>query len=55
MVVSQLNAEAKWAPKDGKWEETDFESQIKKLEREAEDRLDEKVSEMMKNVESVGK
>lgn len=54
-VVSQLHAEAKWAPKDGKWEEKDFESQIKKLEKEAEERLDEKISDMMKNVESVGK
>jgi hypothetical protein len=54
-VVSQLNAEAEWVPKEGKWEEKDFESQMKKLEKEAEERLTEKVSEMMRNVESVGK
>lgn len=52
-VVSQLKAE--WAPKEGKWEEKDYEGQMKKLEAEAEERLDEKISEMMRNIENVGK
>jgi hypothetical protein len=53
-VASQLNAE--WKPAEGdKWEEKDFEAQIKKLEKEAEERLDEKIAEMKAGIESVGK
>lgn len=52
-VVSQLKAE--WAPKEGKWEDKDFEGQIKKLEVEAEERLNEKIADMMRNIEAVGK
>jgi hypothetical protein len=53
-VSSSLCAE--WKPKEGeKWEEKDFEAQIKKLEKEAEERLDAKIEEMMRGVESVGK
>lgn len=51
---SQLNAE--WKPKDGeKWDEKDFEAQIKKLEAEAEERLDAKIDEMKRSVDTVGK
>lgn len=53
-MASQLNAE--WKPKDGaKWEEKDFEAQIKKLEKEAEERLDAKIADMKAGIESVGK
>lgn len=52
-VASQLNAE--WVPAEGKWEEKDFEGQLKKLEKEAEDRLDDKIAEMKASIESVGK
>ena len=52
-VVSQLKAE--WAPKEGKWEEKDYEGQLKKLETEAEERLDDKIADMMRNIENVGK
>jgi len=49
VASTQLSAE--WAPSDGKWEDKDFENDIKKLEKEAEERLDAKISEMMANVE----
>ena len=43
-------------PSDGsKWVEKDFESEITKLEKEAEERLDAKIKELEANVESVGK
>jgi len=52
---TSLSAEPSWAPTDGsKWEERDFEGELKKLEAEAEDRLDKKIAEMMSNIESVG-
>ena len=35
-------------------EDVDYEAQFKKLQSEAEDRLDEKVEELMKNIETVG-
>lgn len=48
-------ADPEWAPADGyKWEEKDFESEIKKLESEAEDRLDAKIKELEGNVATVG-
>mmetsp|Transcript_52966 Transcript_52966/g.63775 ORF Transcript_52966/g.63775 Transcript_52966/m.63775 type:complete len:83 (-) Transcript_52966:200-448(-) len=51
-----FSEEPKWEPAEGmKWEEKDFEAEIKKLEKEATERLDEKVSDMMKNIESTGK
>lgn len=53
-VSTSLSAE-KWSPPEGgKWEEKDFESDLKKLEKEAEERLDAKISEMMSKVESTG-
>ncbi|CAB9516642.1 expressed unknown protein [Seminavis robusta] len=51
-VSTSLSAE--WKPADGKWEETDFESELKKLEKEAEERLDSKISDMMSKVETTG-
>eukprot|EP00594_Rhizosolenia_setigera_P004049 CAMPEP_0178952508 /NCGR_PEP_ID=MMETSP0789-20121207/7874_1 /TAXON_ID=3005 /ORGANISM="Rhizosolenia setigera, Strain CCMP 1694" /LENGTH=81 /DNA_ID=CAMNT_0020633607 /DNA_START=79 /DNA_END=324 /DNA_ORIENTATION=- len=48
-------AEPKWEPAEGyKWEEKDFESEIKKLESEAEDRLDAKIKELEGNIATVG-
>jgi mRNA-degrading endonuclease RelE of RelBE toxin-antitoxin system len=38
-----------------KWEEKDFEAEIKKLEKEAESRLDAKIKELEANIEKVGK
>ncbi len=35
-------------------EDADYEAQFKKLQQEAEDRLEEKVQELMKNVDNVG-
>lgn len=53
--VTQTALQAEWAPPEGtKWEEKDFEAQIKKLEAEAEERLDTKIAQMMGNVEKVG-
>lgn len=47
---------AEWKPTDGmKWEEKDFEAEIKKLEKEAESRLDAKIKELEANIEKVGK
>lgn len=45
---------AEWAPSDGKWEEKDYESELKKLEKEAEERLDAKIAEMMAKIETTG-
>ena len=45
---------AEWKPADGDWKEKDFESEIKKLEAEAEERLDAKISEMMSKIETTG-
>lgn len=50
--TSALSAE--WAPKEGKWEEKDFESELKKLEKEAEERLDAKIADMMAKIETTG-
>ncbi|KAL7437924.1 hypothetical protein ACHAXH_006056 [Discostella pseudostelligera] len=35
-------------------EDADYEAQFKKLQQEAEDRLEEKVQELIKNVDNVG-
>eukprot|EP00585_Thalassiosira_rotula_P012777 CAMPEP_0196129528 /NCGR_PEP_ID=MMETSP0910-20130528/162_1 /TAXON_ID=49265 /ORGANISM="Thalassiosira rotula, Strain GSO102" /LENGTH=69 /DNA_ID=CAMNT_0041388639 /DNA_START=85 /DNA_END=294 /DNA_ORIENTATION=+ len=37
-----------------KAEDVDYEAQFTKLQKEAEERLDEKVEELMKNIETVG-
>jgi hypothetical protein len=50
-----IAAEPKWAPSDGaKWDEKDYEKELKKLEKEAEDRLDKKIDELMKKIETTG-
>lgn len=53
--LTTLKAEAAWSPKDGgKWEETDFEKDLQKLEVESEKRLEEKIRELMFNIEKTG-
>jgi hypothetical protein len=53
-VRTALSAE--WEPADGsKWVEKDFAAEITKLEKEAEERLDEKIEELKGNVANVGK
>ena len=45
-----------WTPAEGdKWEEKDFEADIAKLEKEAEERLDAKIKELEANIATVGK
>ena len=45
-----------WTPPEGaKWDTTDYNAEFKKLEEEAKNRLDEKISELMSNIENVGK
>lgn len=47
---------AEWQPADGsKWVEKDFEKDIQKLEKEAEERLDKKIAELKENIATVGK
>lgn len=43
-----------WTEPTG-WKESDFESEIKKLEADAEQRLDAKITELMGNIEKTGK
>lgn len=38
-----------------KWEEKDFASEMTKLEKEAEERLDKKIEELEANIATVGK
>lgn len=45
---------AEWNPQDGKWEEKDYEAELKKLEKEAEERMDAKIAELMSKVETTG-
>jgi hypothetical protein len=47
-VSTSLSAE-----KD-KWEDKDYEGELKKLEKDAEKRLDEKISELMSKVATTG-
>jgi mRNA-degrading endonuclease RelE of RelBE toxin-antitoxin system len=49
-----LNAE--WSPANGaKWVEKDFESEMKKMEKEAAERLDAKIKELEANIATAGK
>lgn len=51
-----VRAESAWEPADGaKWVEQNFEADIKKLESEAEKRLDAKIDELMSKIEATGK
>lgn len=52
-VVLSAEAPAWAAPAD--WSEKDFEAEIKKLEADAEKRLDAKIAELMGNIEQAGK
>jgi len=52
VATTALNAE--WKPADGKWEEKNFEADLKKLEKEAEDRLDAKIAELASKVATTG-
>jgi hypothetical protein len=52
--LTTLNAEAAWTPKEGKWEDTDFEKDLLKLEAEAEKRMEGKIKELMFNIEKTG-
>ncbi|GFH62111.1 hypothetical protein CTEN210_18587 [Chaetoceros tenuissimus] len=55
-VVRTSALAAEWEPSDGsKWVEKDFETEMTKLEKEAEERLDAKIKELEANIESVGK
>ena len=54
-VRNSIAVAAEWKPSGGeKWEEKDFEAELKKLEKEAEDRLDAKIAEMISKVETTG-
>mmetsp|Transcript_13146 Transcript_13146/g.15452 ORF Transcript_13146/g.15452 Transcript_13146/m.15452 type:complete len:91 (-) Transcript_13146:311-583(-) len=45
--ITALSAEPEWTPPEGSnWEVQDFEGQMNKLEKEAEDRLDSKIAEI---------
>lgn len=52
-VSTSLSAEPEWKPA-GKWEEKDFEGELKKLEKEAEENLDKKISELKSKIETTG-
>ena len=53
--TSSLAADATWSPPDGQmWTESDYEAQLKKLESEAEERMDAKINELMSKIESTG-
>jgi len=46
----------KWVPANGEtWEEKDYAAELKKLENECTQRLDEKIAELNANIENVGK
>ena len=49
--VSKTALSAEWE-KD--WKELDFEGDLDKLQKEAEDRLDSKIAELMSNIEKTG-
>jgi hypothetical protein len=36
------------------WKETNFESDIEKIQKEAEERLDTKIAELQANIDNVG-
>ena len=50
--VSKTALSAEWE-KD--WKEANFEGDLAKLQKEAEERLDEKIAELMSNIEKAGK
>ena len=53
-VSRTVASSAEWVPKEGKWDEKDYEAELQKLEKEAEERLDAKIAEMMSKIETTG-
>eukprot|EP00529_Nitzschia_sp_RCC80_P040109 CAMPEP_0113455454 /NCGR_PEP_ID=MMETSP0014_2-20120614/8384_1 /TAXON_ID=2857 /ORGANISM="Nitzschia sp." /LENGTH=82 /DNA_ID=CAMNT_0000346885 /DNA_START=543 /DNA_END=791 /DNA_ORIENTATION=- /assembly_acc=CAM_ASM_000159 len=49
--VSTTSLNAEW---EKEWKETNFEADLAKLQKEAEERLDEKISELQANIEKTG-
>ena len=49
--VSTTSLSAEW---EKEWKETNFEADLAKLQKEAEERLDEKISELQANIEKTG-
>eukprot|EP00539_Tryblionella_compressa_P008662 CAMPEP_0178755132 /NCGR_PEP_ID=MMETSP0744-20121128/12549_1 /TAXON_ID=913974 /ORGANISM="Nitzschia punctata, Strain CCMP561" /LENGTH=78 /DNA_ID=CAMNT_0020409129 /DNA_START=55 /DNA_END=291 /DNA_ORIENTATION=- len=49
--VSKTALSAEW---EKEWKETNFEGDLEKLKKEAEERLDNKINELMSNIENVG-
>ena len=50
--VSKTALSAEW---EKNWKEYDFEKDLQKLEKEAEERMNEKVDELMRNIANSGK
>ena len=49
--VTKTALSAEW---EKEWKENDFEGDLAKLQKEAEERLDQKISELMNNIENAG-
>lgn len=49
--VSKTSLNAEW---EKNWKEIDFEGDLSKLQKEAEQRLDDKIAELMTNIEKAG-
>jgi hypothetical protein len=50
-TVSKTVLSAEW---EKEWKEADFEGDLAKLQKEAEERLDGKIKELMSNIEKSG-
>lgn len=48
-----MSVSAEWKP-DGQWKETDYEGELKKLEKEAEERMDAKIDELKSKIAATG-
>ena len=53
-VNRQTALAAEWKPPAGDWVEKDYTKELEKLEKEAEERLETKIAEMMTNIEKTG-
>lgn len=53
-VRHNIQVSAEWQPKDGTWKNQDFEAEIKKLEKDAEERMDAKIEELMSQIATTG-
>ena len=49
--VSKTSLNAEW---EKEWKEIDFEGDLSKLQKEAEQRLDDKIAELVSNIEKAG-